>query len=139
MKVVTGRPPNYDRIVEAFGHLAMRPGVIFCYGDTIYNPGGKPVPPSLVVHERAHSLRQEEMNGPEFWWDRYIADPAFRLAEEIIAHRAEWMYFNSSGAGRNARRVYLSQAAHRLASPLYGSLISAAKAKQVISAQQPRN
>lgn len=134
MRIVAARPPNFDTIAKAFGHLALRPGTIFAYGDTIYNPGGGDVSPSLVCHERAHALRQAETAGPEAWWAAYIEDPQFRLREEIIAHRAEWMHFNASGAARNARRVYLSQVAQRLASPLYGSLISAAKARQIISA-----
>lgn len=134
MKIVVGRPPNYEEIVAAFPLAARMPGVIFAYGSEIFNPSGNLLPASLVVHESVHSERQAEVGGPSLWWRDYISDIEFRFGEEVLAHRAEYQHFNTSGAGRNARRQYLSQVAHRLASPLYGSMVSASKAKALISA-----
>lgn len=131
MNIVIGRPPNHDRIAAAFP-LARFPGAIFCYGGTIYNPGGGPVTPPLLAHERVHSYRQG--GDPESWWDRYLADPAFRLAEELPAHQAEWLHFCREGHGRGERRRYLAQLAERLSSPLYGSLITKDRARSLIAA-----
>lgn len=133
LKIVAARPPNYDEIVAAFPQAARMPGVIFAYGFTIYNPSGNPLSPSLVAHEHAHAERQQAVGGPDTWWRYYIADKQFCFDEEVIAHRAEWRHFSATGAGRNARRAYLSQVALRLASPLYGKMISASKAKVLIS------
>jgi len=117
MKILTTFPPNYREISTAFGVRGR--GVIFCYGDTIYNPMRVEVGPELIAHESVHSGRQN--GSPEVWWRRYIADPQFRLDEEIPAHRAEYLV-----SGR------LEDIARRLASPLYGSLISIERAIKVL-------
>lgn len=133
MRIIIARPPNYDEVIKAFPEAARRPGVIFCYGSAIFNPSGGFVSPSLVAHERAHAERQA-LTCPAAWWARYIEDIQFRFDEEVLAHRAEWAHFSATSAGRNARRVYLSQVALRLASPLYGKMTTVAKAKAVITA-----
>jgi hypothetical protein len=87
-RVVNVRPPNYARIVETFGPLP--PSVVFAYGDTIYAPGASgPLPPDLVVHEETHFRQQAEVGGPATWWERYLADPEFRLLQEVEAYRAQ--------------------------------------------------
>lgn len=128
MKIIAAYPPNYAEIKAAFGAVVCRPGVIFTYGKAIYCPSGR-VTPQLVAHEHVHSLRQGD--DPEGWWRRYISDRAFRLAEEIPAHQAE--YRAHGLLSRNLRRFTLATIAKRLSSPLYGSLISFEDAKVRIS------
>lgn len=131
MKVAVARPPNFERIAAVFPR-AGNPGVIFAFGDTIFNPSGGEITPALFAHEGVHGERQG--SDPEAWWERYLADKAFRLAEEIPAHQAEYRTFCAQGHGRTERRRYLAIIAGRLASPLYGHLIGFAEAKEVIQA-----
>lgn len=140
MKVIKAFPPNYRMINDAFA-VRGKP-VIFCWGDTIFNPAGVAVGPALLAHESVHSVRQKaDPCGVSGWWARYVADPAFRLAEEIPAHRAEFRYWRGQATAdrqvkgfRSAADFHLLQIAQRLASPLYGSLISLAEAKVLIAA-----
>jgi hypothetical protein len=131
MKVKVARPPMWDEIDAAF-HVAGK-AVIFAWGDTIFNPMGGPISPALMAHEAVHGKRQ----GPfvEDWWHDYIVSPEFRLAEEIPAHQAEYREFcrlNTQGNARNSRRLYLHHVASRLASPLYGRLVTYDAARKLI-------
>lgn len=133
MRVVTALPPMFAEIDAAFD-VADKP-VIFAWGDAIYNPLGAGISPELMAHEAVHGARQ---NGdPAGWWRRYIAEPAFRLAEEVPAHQAEYQAFcegNANGHLRNARRLFLRGLASRLSGPLYGRLISFEDARRAIKA-----
>lgn len=133
MRVVDAYPPNIETIRAHFP-LATRRGVIFTYGRVIYAPHGVRVTPALKAHEAAHSQRQEEVGGPDAWWDRYIADISFRYAEELLGHQAEYRWFRNNRPGFHAREA-LTLAAQRLASPLYGSLVSVAEARSAIERQ----
>lgn len=140
MKVIKAFPPNYRAINDAFNVRGRN--VIFCYGDRIYNPFGVVVGPDLRLHEKIHSLRQlDYAGGVENWWSQYIADSAFRLAEEIPAHQAELAYWRSRADAqspvkgfRSAFEFHRLQIAQRLAGPLYGGLISVPDAKLLLSA-----
>lgn len=111
-------PPNYAAINRAF-NVRGKP-VIFCFGDTVYNPGRIKVPRHLMVHEGVHS-RQQGSN-PAGWWDRYIVDPSFRLEQEIAAHYAECAVVPNQ----------IDEIAARLASPLYGNMIDFARARAIL-------
>lgn len=124
--VVVGEPPLIDEIDAAF-HVRGHP-VFFSFGSVIYNPRGAHIPHSIRVHEAVHGERQ--IADVEGWWRRYIASPEFRLAEEIPAHIAEYRFFN--GRPRNERRYHLKQIAKRLASPLYGRLITSVDAEKLL-------
>ena len=130
MFVLRAYPPNYYSITARFP-FAVERGVIFAWGDTIYNPSGGPITPALLAHERVHGERQG--TDIEGWWNSYLTSSAFRLEEEIVAHRAEFRNFRRNHADRNQRAKYLRDCAARLASPLYGGLISAADAKKEIT------
>ena len=127
MKIVEGYPPNIYVIRETLNPPA---NVLFCYGDTIYNPGGIEVTPSLIAHETVHSERQGDQPGP--WWHAYLRDSRHRMKEEILAHMAEYTEILSTNPNRAARRRHLSHIAHRLAGPLYGRLISLSEAKAAV-------
>lgn len=117
----------FDEIVAVFPN-ASKPDVVFAWGNTIYSPSSDYVSPEIMAHEIVHGGRQGQ--NVEAWWARYLADPAFRLAEEIPAHQAEFRAF--SGKDRNARMRHLHFVANRLSGPLYGSLISPAKARSLL-------
>lgn len=129
MNIVNSAPPNYKDIVSVFP-AAAKPGVIFTYGDTIYNPSGGPISDPLMAHEGIHCGRQ----GTEVkkWWSKYLVDPEFRLAEELPAHRAEYRAFKTICSDRNAINSYLIEVANRLSSPLYGAVITQWKARKEI-------
>ena len=138
MMVVRARPPLWDEIDQAF-HIAGRP-IIFAWGDTIYDPEGAGVSPALHMHEGVHGARQTAA-GVEIWWRTYIADPEFRLAEEIPAHQAEFRWWCESPLGnqqvkgfRSAKDRQLLEIARRLSSPLYGGVISFDAARKLLKA-----
>lgn len=131
MRIVNERPPMWALINATFG-IGDRP-VIFCWGDTIYNPHGGSVTRELMKHEEIHS----EQQGPNedtiiAWWERYLVDPAFRYGQELPAHRAEYRAFCKRHGDRNARAKYLTTVARRLCGPLYGNLVSISEARERI-------
>lgn len=150
MRVLNAVPPLFDEIRAVFP-LADRPGIVFAFGDTVYVP--KPIgtlPREILAHEQIHGDRQlgsavagtaRGVDAVAVWWQRYLADPEFRLAEELPAHVAE---FNSLceqhrprwHSERNLRRTMAAHVARKLTAPLYryGSLITIEKAKQVLLA-----
>ena len=130
MREIRERPPLWDEIDAEF-HVAGK-SILFAFGGLIYNPEGGKITRELVAHEAIHGQRQ----GPDpdqcfEWWRRYIQDKGFRLQEEIPAHQAEYKaYCKRHGFGRDK---YLDFVAEKLASPLYGNLISSAKARRIIT------
>lgn len=117
MSVIVARPPNFELILKAFPS-ADKPGVIFAYGDHIYNPTGGNIPPALLAHEEVHLLRQHRPSGPNGWWLQYIDDAEFRYREELAAHVAEFRA-QAPGIDRNLRAKLLTSTAARLCAPLY--------------------
>ena len=131
MKIVQERPPNFDAILKVFPNAA-NPGVIFAYGDIIYSPDRADLPPALISHEAVHGARQLEF-GVELWWDAYLVDLGFRYQEELLAHRAEYEHLCLLSPSRNDRRFALKQVAKRLASPLYGKMVTLERAMKDIA------
>lgn len=129
MEIVVAQPPNFDEIVRVFP-FAGNHGVIFTFGQTIYNPSAVQVSPALRSHESVHAQRQG--TDPAGWWASYLDDPKFRLEEELIAHRAEYRAFRSWTKDRNAVARELDLIARRLSGPLYGGLLSHAAARRFI-------
>lgn len=114
-EVIVANPPNIEQIVAAFPDAA-RHGVIFAHGWRIYNPSGVLIMPPLLAHEAVHCARQDD---PLAWWQRYIDDPEFRYAEEILSHVAEFRAHAKYYADRNIRYRILHTTAQRLIAPLY--------------------
>jgi hypothetical protein len=112
MKIEIADPPNIGEIAAAFPKRGR--GVIYAYGDTIYNPSGAFINPVLVAHENAHGTRQSD---PEAWWRLYIADPEFRYQEELYGHAAELKASVTSDRNANAR--LLTVTVFRLLAPFY--------------------
>jgi len=108
-------PPNYKAITAAFSFGDVTP--IFAYAPYIYDPFMAGVPAELIAHEQVHITRQGAL--PELWWESYIADENFRLAEELLAHVAEY-YVLTNGRGRPERRRVFAYLERRLRAPIYG-------------------
>lgn len=134
MKIVKRLPPNFEAIAQVLPD-AHTPGVIFCYGDTIYNPSGGKISRPLKAHEFVHSVSQEII-GVDEWWSRYLTYAQFRYDEELPAHRAEYATYCETEADRQHRFAYLVTLADRLSGPLYGCVVDFAAAKAAIKADR---
>lgn len=137
MRDVRDVPPLFAEIDAAF-NVRGKP-VIYAWGDKIYNPMGVELTPELIAHESVHGQRQG--NDIEGWWRRYIADPHFRLLEEIPAHVDEFvslcLQHRSKWVSQRAmRRTFAAHVARRLMAPLYGygHLMSFEDAKKALMA-----
>ena len=127
MEIIKDYPPLFDEIDAKF-HVRGR-DIIYAWGDRIYAPLGGDIPPQLMAHEKIHCARQGD--DAEGWWRRYIADAAFRLDEEVLAHRIEYEVL-AVGGNRQRRRGVLLRTARRMAAPLYGPMCSVKQAKRLI-------
>lgn len=130
-KIIKDYPPLFSAIADALPGARSK-GVIFSWGDEIYNPSGAEIPPQLLAHEAVHGIRQKA-EGVEEWWRRYMTEPSFRLAEELPAHVAEYIaIMQMCSVNRKQRRAYLAQMSKRLAGPLYGRLMTVNRARKLI-------
>ena len=116
MKIVIGYPPNIDKIRKTFGDIPS--GVVFTWGNTLYNPDNGIIPDDLMVHEQTHMAQHGD--DPEGWWDKYLADPKFLLQEELEAYRNQYKQFISHKRNRDRQRSFLF--ARRIAIDLSGSI-----------------
>lgn len=121
MQIKNEFPPNYERIKEAFDVEGK--GVLFAYGDVIYDPDNIGVVDHLEVHEGVHQRQQKAIGGPEIWWDKYIQDKAFRLSQEIEAYGEQYKFIKQHITDRNSLTKYLFNLASVLSSPMYGRVI----------------
>lgn len=130
MRVIIGQCPMHDE-VTAFFQIPPGMAVIFSWGDAIYNPTGAKINKELHAHEEVHSGRQGKTdNDITLWWRRYMSEPLFRYREELPAHIAEYQaYCKRHGSGRVQ---FLDKVAERLASPLYGNIVTYAAARDAI-------
>lgn len=140
-RIAYTEPPNIEAIRARFGG-ALTPATIYAYGSTIYVPGGEAkvgslhvpagleLPPHLIVHEETHFDQQAEAGGASAWWERYLVDDAFRLAQEVQAYRAELAAIPT----RADRRRRYASVVTTLAGPLYGRLVSKPEARALLSA-----
>lgn len=128
-QIIKDFPPNYEEVRKAFPAIKGR-NILFSWGDKLYNPGGILVPRFIRVHEAAHGARQK--GDVEGWWRRYIDDPDFLLEEELIAHSVEQEYRLKHAFNRRERRAILKQTAERLASRIYGPVVSKKKARKLL-------
>lgn len=119
VNIIVGDPPNIEAVAAVFpltGHE------VFAWDGTIYNPGGGDLSPWLIEHEKVHF--EQQRGDPKAWWQRYLVDPIWRLAQEMEAHQVEYKTYCRVNRDRNRRSFYLMQIAQRISSPMYGSMIS---------------
>src|SRR3990167_10269674 len=88
LKIISGYPPNISTILQYF---TPPEDVIFCYGQTLYNPTGKDIPEDVYIHECEH---QRQMEGwlPDSWWMKYCLDSEFRKQQEVAAYSAQYLW-----------------------------------------------
>jgi hypothetical protein len=123
-------PPNYDAIVEAIPAVAFaRP--LFAWGDDIYNPYRARIDKHLRRHEEEHARQQD--GNPEKWWATYLADPKFRLEQEIEAYRVQFASYKRAEVSRERAHQYAWQIARQLSSPIYGGLIDHPSAYRAVT------
>lgn len=129
-KIIKAYPPNYKDIRLAFPWIVGRPGIVYAYGDRIYNPSGGKLAPQVLAHEGVHCMRQDKYVTE--WWHQYIINEDFRLWEEVLAHRIEWRdYREDHNFKENAQ--YLEMMCDRLSGKIYGHICSREKARELIT------
>lgn len=122
-KILDLPPPSeiYEALKTTFGDLVnFEKGCIFTYGWDIHVKGGK-LTRELYAHELTHCFQQHRW-GKKIWWKKYLADPKFRLEQELEAHQSEVEACKL--LDRNQRSRHTSYVAQKLSSSLYGKLIS---------------
>ena len=126
MKISKEYPPNYKIISETF---KLHKGIIFTYGDTIYNPDNGNIDKPLMEHEKIH-LKQQG-NEVDKWWIRYLADSDFRLSQELEAYQRQYRVAKeilSKGKLFNLLRFISND----LSGEMYGNIISFQEAMEAI-------
>ena len=126
-EVIIEQPPMYQELAFIF-RLHDRRDVIFSFGDRIYNPYQLAIEPHIAAHEAIHGIRQGIGTEVLEWWRRYMDDPMFRYIEELVAHRAEYYWLTEHG-NRHQRRRALREVSTKLASTLYGGMVTQHQAK----------
>ena len=122
-------PPNYKEICQVLKVSGVQ-GAIFTYGDTVYVPGGAALPNHLSQNESIHVSQQTKM-GADKWWAQYLADPEFRLRQELEAYRYELRYIKKSYR-REDRRILEAHIVRSLASKMYGNIVTKQQAKRLM-------
>lgn len=133
MRTSIEKPPIWEEANAFFRLEELKLGTIFTYGDTIYNPFNVELTQDLIVHEEVHMAQQN--NDPtvaKLWWQRYMADPAFRLQQEVEAYGAQYRFICWTVKDRNAQARQLFQLAGFLSGPMYGSVTSQREAMSAI-------
>lgn len=133
MKISLEKPPCYEEANKFFKLEELNLGTIFTYGDTLYNPNNVPLTQDLIVHEMVHSEQQAHSDtGGKLWWQMYLADPEFRLKQEIEAYGAQYRYICTIQKDRNAQARTLHKLSKMLAGPMYGTITSSSEASKLI-------
>ena len=130
MKIERKLPPNFDKIKVVFPNLPS--GVIFTYGDILYNPSKSGIPDHLRIHEKTHMVQQGD--DPEGWWDRYLSDKEFRISQEVEAYRKQYRFFKSTCKIKSRIPTFLEKIVKDLSGMIYGNIIGFEEAKKLIDA-----
>jgi hypothetical protein len=129
MNIASGAyPPNYQQINDAFSPPF---NAVFTYGDTIYNPGAGDIPKHLELHERTHMRQQGD--DPQAWWDEFIANPQFRLKQEIEAYRAQYQSLRQTVKDRKQQFRWLHVMCTALSDKMYGNIVDYGQAMKLIT------
>jgi len=126
MKIKYEYPPNIEEIRAVF---PLHRGIIFTYGDVLYNPDKGEIDEALIKHEETHTKQQGD--NPDEWWKRYFIDKEFRAEQEIEAYRNQYKYAVEN-YNRQQRKFLLKVISKDLSSPMYGSIMTTEEAKQTI-------
>lgn len=130
LEILRTIPPNYELIVKTINPT---PETIFTYGNKIYAPNlpeGQGLEDHLLIHELMHSEQQGD--DPDAWWNRYLEDTDFRLAQELECYAHQFNCVNKKAIPYKVKRIFLERIAGDLSSPLYGNLLSQPEAESKI-------
>jgi len=128
MKLVQGKPPIYNKLIEA--GLKPNERTVFTFGDTLFiqDLQEKDIDQFLLAHEKVH---QRQQKNPHDWWNRYISDPKFRFEQELEAYREQYIFFKANMRTKY-HKDFLFRIARDLSSPIYGCGISYIEAENLI-------
>ena len=105
---------------------------VYTYGNAIYDPREKQgLSGAVITHEMRHMMQQEEI-GKDEWWKQYLADPAFRLKQEMEAYQAQYLYYCRQDRDRNNQAKYLNTLSYFASSPMYKMEITQQEAIKLI-------
>lgn len=110
-------PPNIETIRK---HFPLTGNEVFAYDKVIYHPGAGLLTAPLIAHEMKHFEQQGE--DPAGWWDRYIADTAFRFEMELEAHQVEFKTYCQLHPRSDLRWKYLHRLVFRMFMPTYSMI-----------------
>ena len=131
MKIVKAYPPNYEEICNAIPGVRGNEGIVFTYGDTVYSPSTTDLVDHLHQHESVHVNQQKQM-GRDEWWSKYLADPAFRLQQELQAYRVQYKVVFKKQNWRNTEEL-LTSISKDLSSAMYGNILTYQEARTLIT------
>ncbi len=131
MKIVKEYPPNIKYIEKAF---KLHYGIIFAYGDTLYNPDDGKINKPLLEHEKVHSKQQGD--NPDKWWGRYLVDIDFRASQEIEAYQRQYRVGKNEIKDREKLNLFAMGLARDLSSEMYGNIMNFNEALQVIKSNK---
>lgn len=132
-EIIVSYPPNIEEIKAVFPAVTSTSGIIFAWGNTIYNPNNVPLSEALCAHEYIHGSRQtSDENAIIKWWRTYLEDPEFRINEEILGHKAELSVELTNILDRNQRNKIVNLIAQRLSGPVYGNVITLKRARELL-------
>jgi hypothetical protein len=129
MKTKSGFPPNIQQLKTFFDVETHKP--IFTYGDEIYAPYHEHVPEDIIEHEKIHIKQQKQFTNPDIWWNKYILDTEFRLAQELEAYAHQYQWIKGISNTKIADEALIEMASN-LSSPLYRLNISYGRAEKLI-------
>lgn len=120
-------PPNIEDIRKMF---PLHKGIVFTYGDVLYNPDNCFIDNYLQYHELTHAFQQK--NKVARWWKLYLEDKAFRFTQELEAYQNQYNLFCQQHKDRNKQNYYLNKLSADLSSEMYGSICSRSEAMRAI-------
>lgn len=131
MIISTEKPEIYPRIQAAFGDVWDK-GVLITYGDTVHVKKGG-LSPDLRDHEQVHIDRQAIYpGGGAAWWDEYLANPKFRLDEELIAYQKQAKYIRAMVSNPRKQEEKLEWIRKCLSDSSYGNMVTYEEIRNLI-------
>jgi hypothetical protein len=124
MIIKNEKPPAwiYDACIKQFD---ISKNTVWTFADTIYNPDNADIPIHLIVHETTHAEQQQHNEEvATAWWKRYLADPQFRVEQEIEAYHNQYKFICTKVKDRNAPFKNLHILAQFMCEKMYGNCIS---------------
>ena len=132
MKVSFNTPPNWETVSKKFD-LKSDDKIFYTYGDCIYSPAKIIPTDDLIRHEETHGDQQEHNEeSAKIWWEKYLHDPDFRVAQETEAYGAQYRFICEKYKQRDIRAKYMHHFAKSLSGPIYGHCISYSEATKQI-------